>query len=366
MKHVTAFCAVMVSLAGAVQAGGLDRSGQPMGILFEPGNYVELSYGQVNPSVDGTDTAAIGGAETGDLARDYSLPGLALKYQLNDSLSAALIYDHAYGVDVRYDPAGSVAYGGTRARVTSEGLTTLLRYKFDDRWSVHGGLRVSRASAGVTLAGAAYGPFSGYSVDLGGDIGTGYVIGGAFEIPDIALRVALTYFSKVSHDFDTVENITPTLTTETTVDTPQAVNLDLQTGVAEDTLLFGAIRWVDWSDLIVSPAAFNTATGGASLTGLKDTTTYTLGLRRKFSDSWAGSVFVTHEPKTGPEISPLAPTDGYTGMGIGAVYTRDNMRISMGARYLKLGNASVGTAPASMEIRDNSSLSLGLRVGYRF
>ena len=34
----------------------------------------------------------------------------------------------------------------------------------------------------------------------------------------------------------------------TPIDPPQSVNLDFQTGIAKDTLLFGQIRWVDWSN----------------------------------------------------------------------------------------------------------------------
>lgn len=368
MKNLTALCGVLAAMAGGAQAGGLDRSGQPLSILFEQGNYVELSYGQINPSVSGNDLAIYGGRPTGQVADDHGLPGLAFKYQINDRLSAALIYDHAYGADIEYDPAQSLMLGGTMAKEDSEGLTALLRYKFDDRWSVHGGLRVSKASAQVRLSGAAYGPLSGYSVDLDDDTGTGYVIGGAFEIPDIALRVALTYFSKVEHKFDTVENIAP-VSPATVVDTPQAVNLDFQTGVAKDTLVFGSVRWAEWSDFIVSPAAFNAATGGDSLTSLRDTTTYTLGVGRKFNDNWSGSIFVTHEPSTGRLVSPLAPTDGYTGIGIGAVYTRDNMKISMGARYLELGNADPETGTpdtARAEMRNNHAVAVGVKVGFTF
>ena len=76
-------------MAGGAQAGGLDRSGQPLSILFEQGNYVELSYGQINPSVSGNDLAIYGGRPTGQVAGDHGLPGLAFKYQINDRLSAA-------------------------------------------------------------------------------------------------------------------------------------------------------------------------------------------------------------------------------------------------------------------------------------
>ena len=78
---------------------------------------------------------------------------------------------------------------------------------------------------------------------------------------------------------------------------------------------------------------------------------------------------MTHEPSTGRLVSPLAPTDGYTGIGIGAVYTRDNMKISMGARYLELGNADPETGTpdtARAEMRNNHAVAVGVKVGFTF
>ncbi|MBT9245181.1 outer membrane protein transport protein [Gemmobacter fulvus] len=391
MKQLTALCGVLAAMAGTAQAGGIDRSGQPIGILFEKGNYVELSYGRINPSVSGVDRA-IGpipaGSPSGEVAGDHNLPGLALKYQFSDQLSAAVIYDQAYGADILYAPT-SPALGGTYADVESAGLTALLRYQFNENFSVHGGLRASKASGKVGLKGLAYGlPFdpanpdsyrsvNGYEADLAEDWGTGYVLGVAYEKPEIAMRVALTYFSKVRHKFDTVETLpggaaaqlgVATIDTFTNVDTPQAVNLDFQTGVAKDTLVFGSIRWVDWSDFRIAPDAFFGPTVG-SLTDLEDTTTYTLGVGRKFNENWSGSAFLTYEPGTGKLVSPLAPTDGYRGIGLAAVYTQGNMKVTTGIRYLKLGNATPETGTPDTERADftgNSAVAVGVKVGFTF
>lgn len=393
MKQFTAFCGVLAATTGLTGtmalAGGIDRSGQPVGVLFEKGNYVELSFGQITPSVSGHDLAGFGGAATGGVAGKHNLPGLAIKYDFSDKLSGALIYDNAYGADIAYPAGSSFMLGGTSATVDSEGLTALLRYKFTEQFSVHGGLRASKASGHVALRGRAYGPafdpadpatyqsVNGYEADLAPDWGTGYVIGAAFEKPEIALRVALTYFSKVSHKFDTVETLpggaaavlgAATVNAITETDTPQAVNLDFQTGIAKDTLVFGSIRWVDWSNFEVAPGTFFGPRLG-SLTELEDTTTYTLGLGRKFNDNWSGSVFVTYEPGGDRLVSPLAPTNGYRGLGVAAVYTQDNMKVTFGARYLDLGNASPETGTpdnAVAEMRDNHAVAVGVKVGFTF
>lgn len=376
MKKVSFALGALGLTATAAAAGGIDRSGQPIGIIFEKGNYAELSFGVINPSVSGKDLALgpfPAGQETGEVAGNHTLPGISLKYDINKNLSAAVIYEHAYGADIRYPTAaegGSLVLGGTSAVVDSMTVTALLRYKFDENFSLHGGLRTTKADGAVNLSGFAYGPFNGYNVQFDRDWGVGYVLGAAYERPDIALRVALTYFSKIKHEFDTTETIggIPVGISTTEVDTPQAVNLDFQTGIAANTLVFGSIRWVDWSEFLIDPE-FLTTSSGAGLVALEDTTTYTLGVGRKFSDNWSGSVFVTYEPKGDPLVSPLAPTNGYKGIGLAAVYTKDNMKITMGARYLDLGDGQAETSDpdvARADMTGNHAVAVGVKVGFSF
>ncbi|MFB2532318.1 OmpP1/FadL family transporter [Paracoccus sp. p4-l81] len=380
MKKIMMGASALAILSTPALAGGLDRSGQSIGVLFEQGNYVELSYGRIMPSVDGRDVAIFGGRPTGSVASDHSLPGFAYKRDIDEKLSFAVIYDHAYGADVTYDPALSVALGGTNVKVKSQGLTGLVRYKIDDAWSVHGGLRVSRSSADVTLKGRAYGGVSGYNASMDTNTSLGYILGVAWEKPEIAARVALTYFSKTKHDFNTTETLNGVpmalvLASQgksaklgsTEVETPQAVNLDFQTGVAADTLVFGSIRWADWSAFKVDPAGFKALTGGG-LVDLKDSWTYTLGVGRKFNENWSGSVFVSYEPKGDSKlVSPLAPTDGYKGIGVAAVYTQDNMKVTLGARYLNIGDADAETANAARaNMTKNDAVAVGLKVGWTF
>lgn len=374
MRSVCWALGALTVSATAAAAGGIDRSGQPIGILFEKGNYAELSFGVINPSVSGTDVA---GYDTGSVAGNHNLPGIALKYEINDKWSAAVIYDQAYGADILYPSVaegGSPVLGGTKAKVDSEGVTALARYKFDENFSVHGGVRASKASGEVALSGLAYSSLSGYNVDFDKNWAFGYVIGAAYERPDIALRVAITYFSKVKHELDTTETISgfpfpysPGVTS-TRVNTPQAINIDAQTGIAANTLLFGSIRWVDWSEFLIDPAGLVAATG-SGLVSLEDTTTYTLGVGRKFNDNWSGSVFVTYEPDGDPLVSPLAPTNGYKGIGVAAVYTQDNMKVTLGVRYLDLGDAKPETGTpdtARAEMTDNHAVAVGVKVGFTF
>ena len=153
--------------------------------------------------------------------------------------------------------------------------------------------------------------------------------------------------------------------------TPSAIALDFQTGVAADTLVFGQIRHVKWSEFTVTPDFFGTAVAADGLVSLDDTTTYTLGVGRKFTDNWSGSLAFTFEPEGDDDlVSPLAPTNGRKAITVAGIYTMDNWKFTGGINYTKLGDAKaeVGDDPdtAVADMEDNDAISLGLRVGYRF
>jgi long-subunit fatty acid transport protein len=283
-------------------------------------------------------------------------------------LSFALIIDQPYGADISYPAApGSVALGGTKASLDSNAITGMLRYEFGNGFSVHGGIRAQRTKGNVTLSGLAYGGLDGYNVAFSGDTAWGYQGGVAYERPDIAMRVALTYFSEIDHNFTTAENFAPGVVSSTAVTTPQAFNLDFQSGIAVDTLLFGQIRWVDWSAGQLTPQTFGALTGGLSLTEIEDETTFTLGVGRKFTDQFSGAISIQYENGGNDLVSPLAPTNGKIGLTVGGSYTVDNMKISGGINYTKIGDAlprTAGVARANFE--GNSAFGIGLKVGYSF
>ncbi|MGB3556055.1 MAG: outer membrane protein transport protein [Jannaschia sp.] len=372
MNRFVLAAAASVAGTATAMAGGLDRSNQNINILFEDGNYAELSFGYVSPTVDGTDVAAFGGRPSGDVADSFLQGSLSFKQDLNDQLSFALIADQPYGANVAYPTTasgGSVALGGTTATLDSSSLTWMMRYKFTDRFSVHGGLRAQQFNGAVRLGGLAYGGLNGYSTTLDGDTALGYQVGAAYEIPEIALRVAMTYFSEIDHDVTVTENGAASSNIEVT--TPEAINLSFQTGIAEGTLLFGSFRYADYSVTQVRPVGFSAATGGASLTQVDKVRDYTLGIGRRFTDKLSGSATLLYNHGGSDDlVSPLAPTNGSYGITLAASYqATDQLRVSGGVNYTRLGDAfpetgTPDTARASFD--DNSFVGVGIRIGYSF
>lgn len=364
MKRTLGLAALAIAAAQSAVAGGIDQSGQDVSLIFEPGTQVRLSYGKVSPELSGADIAA---QPTGNVAAAFAQTAFAFKTDVSDRLSLGLTWDQPFGADVTYG-ATSPVLGGTRALAESSALTALARLRLSDRFSLLGGLRMQTASASVGLAGLAYAGdgIDGYAADLAAQTRAGAVLGAAFEIPDIALRAALTWNSAIDYDFATTERLGATIIgiAPTPVSTPQSVNLDLQTGIAADTLLFGQVRWVDWSSFRLKPATL-----GADLIDLSDSTTWTLGLGHRFSAHWSGLASVSYEQTGDPRVSPLAPSTGQLGATLGVVYTADRLRVTLGVNSTRLGAATpaIGTPKTQVaSFGDGSVTGIGLRIDYGF
>ena len=141
---------------------------------------------------------------------------------------------------------------------------------------------------------------------------------------------------------------------------PESVNLDFQTGVAANTLVFGSVRWAGWSD-----ASITDTLAGELVSYDEDTVSYTLGVGRKFSDTLSGALTVGYEKAQGGAASNLSPTDGNMSFGIGATYAMGNgMELTGGVRYVIPGDATTETIGAVFE--DNSAVAIGLKVAYSF
>lgn len=359
MKYGIGGAAAFALLTSQALAGGIERSPQSVGLLFEPGNAVQFSFGHVAPDL----TGSLGGLGSGDMAPSYTSLSMGVKTRVNDRVDLALIFDQSLGADVDYTDA-QVGYPlrGTTAELDGSDITALVRYRVAERVSVYGGVRMQGISAelsGLPITGPSL-----YGLDVERTQEWGYVLGAAYEIPDIALRIAATYNSAIDHDFTGSQTVNgaPVPDTNFTTTIPQSLNLEFQSGIAEDTLLFGSVRWQDWSEFDITPVV-----GGNPLTLIdyqSDYVTYTLGLGRRFNDSWSGAVTLAHEPATGDIQGNLAPRDGYTSVGIGATWTHENTEISGGVRYIRLGDATTQTIGASFT--DNDAMAFGLRVTQRF
>ncbi|WP_299821844.1 outer membrane protein transport protein [uncultured Jannaschia sp.] len=422
--------AAITAMTGTVsaEAGGLDRSMQNIIALFDPSNTLSFSLTHVNPDLPAED---IGGTGTYSVAGSYTDYQFSYANRINERVSFAIIGDQPFGSDIFYNAEpGASNIGGTRADIESDALSFLGRYEFTDRMSVFGGLRAQRVDARISLNGQAYanalalggvaagagvdattlaaaitsgpnqvaaitalggGDFArgqaaaaelggqvqsvatgfvaqgGYDLDLEDDWALGYTLGAAYEIPEIALRLAVTYHSEVTHD-NGAREILPlpgfgTFDNEVNFASPQSVNIDFQTGLNARTLLLAGLRWTDWDDFSVIPKEL-----GVNLAEIEDSYRWTVGVARRFTDAFVGLASITYEEDQGLDtVSPLGPYDGQIGLSLGARYTRDRFNLSGGVNYTWVGSADAGVAGQPVTaFRDSSALGVGLNVDYRF
>lgn len=334
----------------AATAGGLDRSGQDISILFEQGSLLTATMSYANPTVSATNET-----ETGDIADPYLTVGAAFKYAVTDDIDLALIMDQPFGADVSYKENRD---GKADATLDTTAFTLLARYKFNENFSVHAGVRAQNASAEVSLADFFY------TLDMKSDFAFGYSVGAAYEIPSIAARVAVTYNSAITQTFTGTEGHGVAVDSEFETQTPQSVNLDFQTGIMADTLLFGSVRWADWSAFAFEPTNF---AANPLVSYDADTISSEIGVGRKFTDKFSASVSFGYEAATGGIESDLGPTDGYWSVGVGGKYQlSENFEIAGGARYVKIGDATGETVAAGVPFTDNSAYGFGLQLTSRF
>lgn len=381
--YSTAIAALLASTTLAA-AGGVERQGSSPAILFQDGTYVEFGYTYVDPELSGVQAipapGAPAGSDSGDIAPAYSYASFAYRQDMTDTVSFALIYDQPIGADVNYAPNGGSGYlygtgAGSQAEIRSQALTLAVRYEFSENISVYGGLRAVTANGSVDLFNGSGGGAARYQMEADSDYELGYMIGAAYERPDIALRVALTYYSATDHSFVGTESTAGgTVPSEFSVTIPQQLLLEAQTGVAEGTLVFGSIRWVEWTAFDVTPPVYTTsvAVGNSLVDYDDDVFTYTLGAARVLNDTWTVLGSVTYERSDGGFSGNLGPTDGRTSFGLGARYTMGDMTITGGINYTFVGDATTeapGPFPPGLDFgnfNDNTAIGFGLRVGYQF
>ncbi|WP_107495898.1 hypothetical protein [Thalassobius sp. I31.1] len=356
MNKLMSTAALLALTASGAVAGGIDRSNHAIGILFEEGNYMELSFGNVSPSV----SSVAGGMS--DATSSYQQLGVGVKMDVNERVSLAFIYEQPIGAEIQYNDG---AFQGGRADVSSNGFMFLGRYKMDGGFSVHGGLR-AQSAGGSIVSRPSNTPLQPTFLEADADLAFAGVVGVAYEKPEIALRVALTYFSGIKNSFTGREiqidgsgnPIAAPVATAFDVDFPQSVNLDFQTGIAQDTLLFGSIRWADWEGVEL------TTPGGGNYIDFDQTTiSYNLGIGRRLNENWSVAASIGYESGDGTG-STLGPTSGYRSLGLGATWTEGNTKVSMGVRYVELGDATASAL--NVPFTDNSAWGAGVKVGWSF
>ncbi|MDN3446831.1 outer membrane protein transport protein [Psychrobacter sp. APC 3281] len=424
-----------LSIASMTNAAGLDRSGQDVTAFFQDGTYAEAVYTYIDADVSGYDSANVNpaqnayerGNKTGDIAEAYDFFRYGVKTDINDTFSIGLLYDEPFGAAAEYTQSNFVAnddgivanattLGGqgvdgltaggiataqdftagenTNVEVRSQSLTGILGMKFgaNKNFQIYGGPVAQRIESTTKLRGLAYGPATGYTSNSNPDMDYGYIAGIAYSKPEIALKAALTYRSEIDHSIEISETYpiaailggasTPeqiaaggTQVSNYEITTPKSVNFDFQTGINPTTLATAKVRWVPWSDFVITPPLYNEVSkrnygpDGLNLVEYEDDQWQVeLGLAKRVAPALAISGTVGWDSGAGDPTTSLGPVDGYYSVGLGAKYNvTENWAVSAGGKYLWFGDAQ-GRLPTGKivgDFQDNDGYIAGVKLSYQ-
>ena len=365
--------------------------------VSNPGNDAVLSDSAISNIIDKKATAALEAQNIPVNEQSLAQAREQVKnspefQQLNGALTAA---------------NGYLGTGNTKVRVDTHNLSFVFGFQPNQNFNFYAGPVLQRIKGDVSLRGQAYSIYNGYDAKIKETTGVGWLAGVAYQIPDIALKASLTYRSEIDHDSHFHENLSllgfpglgyvlnglvvsadkiQALNTsgETTITTPQSVNLDFQTGIMANTIAFTNIRWVNWKDFAIQPYKFgkiseavgpliNRPNGFNLVQYSDDQWSINAGVGRKFNDQWAGNVSVGWDSGAGNPVTTLGPTEGYWNVGLGLQFSPTAQTfVAGGVKYFWLGDAKAqsgadaGTNNYIAEFEDNHAIAYGLKLGYRF
>ena len=408
--------ALAVVGATAASAGGMEAGRYNPAFMFESGNYAEISIAQTTPNVK-DDVYSPDGSM---LSKMTNFTG-SMKLNINDRMSVGITTFDSAKIALSYEGNGGpftstpipaaldaqlanavsavdptnptdaekLAIAGLPPAIVRQvagGVVTAgfvlpepyvdlsfrstiltLNYKISDRLDVFGGIKYSEGSATGNVISEPSGDLTAKKSSS-----TAPVVGVSYSIPNIALRVTATYQGKATtkHETSTAYNATmqgldlpaSMALNNTEASLPESFTVDFQTGIAANTLLFGSIHHAKWGDAHIYFDGSSTAKST-----WEDSTTYSLGVGRKLNDNWAVSGSVNYEAagdKAGTSL--LATTNGVQGLSVGAKYTQGNMNISGGVNYSMLGDKDVTSFAGKGSFKDNSAITMGMKVGFNF
>ena len=345
-------------MTSGVFAGGYESNALSTSFMYEEGGefnaYSEVSYGSRSYDIKGTVYAP-----TGSAVKDQTSTTISVKYDVTDNITVGFTNYNQGSIQLDYSEAGSAGAAALPVvDLTIDARVLMAKYNISDNIGFIAGVKqtvVKDATANIFQSV----PLGASSITGGNEIG--YVYGAVYTRDDIAMRVELT--AETSTDFELATTNTGIPDGTTLGSTPDYMNLYFQSGIAEDTLLYGSMRTANWSEnqLYVYPH------NNAATSSFTDSTTYSLGLGRKFTDNFSGSVSLSGEPKgASASDTPLTITNGYQGITLGGKYTIDNMSITAGYNYTQVGDVTLTSGLGVGEFTDNTITGLGVRVGFKF
>ena len=381
MKVTKTAFVVFVALAQLSNAAGLERRNIDTDFLFADGTVVDFGLGSVSPSFTPTQGGNFAFEASKNIAPRFSVVTGSFKTEINDNLDLGFWHTSS-GNGVHVDYGAVTGLGMTGAINTVTGVansghikaevsipTTLLaaKYSISENLSVLAGAKYVKVSGGQLMLPSELGdgdplPDITSVWNLGSKDGTGSVLGVAYEIPEIALRVSLVAEGDIDLSIPTTSGGGAAANGNSAASIGDAITLSFQTGIAENTLLFGSVRQSNWADNQVSVP---TPLGLSQITSFEDGENFTIGIGRKFSDELSASLSYYFSDGDGNEASELSPYGETKTVSLGAKYTlNEGTDVSFGLSQSERGDATTGNFAAKLS--GSSVTSFGVKLTHRY
>lgn len=388
MKNLLQYSFAGMLLASPALSGGWEASRLDSSFMYQEGSYAEVGTSSIDYDINGTTQAN----KTHKMAKDQTRTSLAFKMEYGDFdigltryMSGAIQLDGQNtaaqlttpGCDPAVNPnppnalVKQVGYCSIvpGADVTAHSIALIGKYSINDNMSVLGGLnRYDVETSTVTT-------LAGYYVVSGDEMAP--VVGAAYENKEIALRVELMVQAETDmalsakSSLSPVDPNAPSSISGAKLVIPQTMTLSFQSGIAEDTLVFGSIHKADWKTAQINIPANATHASGAVQnvdSAFANRTAYSVGIGRKLNDKVSVLGSYAMEDGGGPtSTDAFTLTDGSQTLALGARYTYENMTISGGYSYTKVGD--VKTTPVTgmtADYKNNKVTGIGFKIGFAF
>ena len=261
------------------------------------------------------------------------------------------------------------------ANMTTQAI--IAKYKINDSFSVIGGMRK------VNLASSSVGTLrTDYSIDS--TSASGAVYGISYAIPDIALKFEIIQSAATKMKITGTANGLMAGTTanpsglglngnvpfadSSELNVPQATTVKFQTGIAEGTLLMASAHRAKWQSAQID---VKFAPGPAAqldvASEFSDTTAYSIGLGRKFTEKTSGSLSYSWEKGAGATSeSGFTMSNGSKTLSLGLKHQTNNLTLSGGVSYTKVGDVNVSKNGLTAAYANNSVTAVGLKASFDF
>ena len=349
MRAAALACAMTLAAAAPSAAGGYDTGARDWDFLFQPDSVAfEAGVRYIVPrrSLDGI-IGVFGPSPDVDETEAFALPHASLAVRFGDAARCMASYREPYAGHANYGTAWTYAFSATEQHFSSVdfGLTCAGSVALGKgRLHIIGGLSYQEIDYELVQLAPPPAPAGTIARTNVSDGGLAWRAGLAYDIPEYALRASLIYNSAVDYNMTGTHSLFGPVFGSITM--PQSLELKAQTGVAPGWLVFGSVRWTDWSVVynmpIISPVA---PVPGGVVSGLtlmwKDTWTVTVGAAHQFSYKVSAAASLTWDQ--GATQGFTSQTDTWTA-GLTAIVTPgENVELQFGGTLGILTGGTLST-----------------------